>query len=185
MNSGRVGKPGFVSWEQLHEEAENNWEIAGHTLNHAQLTELDDDEAYYQIHQDYNNFAEKGITLSSFALPSGHASERDYDILKSIYKNIRNSIDKEIHIPINRLDLGYLAYQTGDNPDLIKNRIIRGAINGEALIVIGFHRISDQEAGLIANCSPQDLEEILSWVNKKGFSVMRLDKAVEKLLENK
>lgn len=144
--------------------------------------ELNDDEAYYEIMQDYQNFLAQGIKMESFALPGGHASERDYDIIKSIYKNIRNSIDKEIHIPINRLDLGYLAYQTEYNPETVSNRILRAGSNGEVLIVIGFHKIGDDQTSPTPNCRTQDLDEILNWVTDKGFEVMRLDKAINKIL---
>ena len=183
INSGLIGRFGRVSWDQVLDLSQHGWEIGGHTIEHWELMELDDDEAYYQIIQDYNNFAEHDIELSSFALPAGHASERDYDIIKGVYENIRNSIDKEMHIPINRFDLGYFAYQTEYNSETVKQRIIRGAINGEALIVIGFHRISENPTGEIVNCTPQDLREILSWVNDKDFEVLRLDKAIEKLVK--
>ena len=182
LNSGRIGKSGFVSWDQAHDLYSNNWEIGGHTINHPQLPELNYDEAYYQIVQDYHNFQEQGFHLTSFALPSGHASPRDYDILKEVYKNIRNSIDKEMHLPLNRLDLGYFAYQTEYSPQIVKQRIIRGSINGEALIVIGFHRVSDTEINAVDNCNIRDLEEILSWVAEKDYHIMRLDDAVDELL---
>ena len=178
-----IGNYGRVSWEQVLEQYNNNWEIGGHTVNHFELAELNDEEAHYQIIQDINNFSAHGINLVSFALPAGHATERDYEIIKSVYKNIRNSIDKEMHLPLNRFDLGYFAYQTEYTSENVKDRIIRASINGEALIVIGFHRISDGQTDEVTNCNVQDLEEILAWVAYKDFEVLRLDKAIEKLLK--
>ena len=93
LNSGMIGNYGRVSWEQVLEQYNNNWEIGGHTVNHFELAELNDEEAHYQIIQDINNFSDHGINLVSFALPAGHATGRDYEIIKSVYKNIRNSID--------------------------------------------------------------------------------------------
>lgn len=183
INSGRVGKPGFVTWDNLLEEEADNWEIAGHTVNHADIAELDYDDAYAEIIDDFNNFQEKGIKVSSFALPGGHAQEKDYAILKSVYKNIRTSIDKEIYTPLNRYDLGYFAYQTGYTAESVKQRIRRGEIKGEVLIVIGFHRISEDETYAVDNCSPGALREILDWISQHDFTVMRLDDAVEKVLK--
>jgi len=101
-------------------KSNHNWEIGGHTIDHSDLMELSYEEANNQIVNDYQFFLQEGIEINSFALPGGHASERDYDILKSIYKNIRNSIDKEMQIPIDRLDLGYYAYQTNFTPQIVK-----------------------------------------------------------------
>lgn len=185
INSDFIGRSGYLSWEQVHDLANNNWEIGGHTVTHAELMELDDDEAYAEIAEGFQNFSVRGLNLVSFALPAGHASERDYSIIKSFYKNIRNSIDKQIHIPINRFDLGYFAYQTEYNSEMVKQRINMGSINGEVLIVIGFHRISDDPGYALAKCTIKDLEEILNWVAEKDFQVMRLDKAINKLLNTK
>lgn len=182
INSGWIGRPTAVSWENINELCENNWEIGGHTVDHAELMELSYDEAYYQIIQDYNNFQEKGIKLTSFALPAGHAHERDYTIIKSIYKNIRTSIAKEIYTPLNRYDLGYFAYQTGYTAETVKQRIRRGEIKGEVLIIIGFHRIGTDEENPVTNCTPQDLREILAWIAEHDFEVMRLNDAVDKIL---
>lgn len=184
LNSGFIGKEGRVSWEQVLDQYANGWEVGGHTINHFELAELDDDEAYFQIAQDYNNFFEHGINLVSFALPAGHASERDYEIIKALYKNIRNSIDKEMHSPLNRFDLGYFVYLTEYDSEMVKERIIRGSINGEVLIVIGFHRISQDQTYAVDNCTPRELEEILSWVSEQDYQVMRFDKAIEKLLKD-
>jgi len=182
INSGTVGRYKRLSWEQILDLHNHNWEIGGHTVNHPELPELSDEDAYYQIVQDYYNFLEHGIELNSFALPSGHATERDYAIIKSRYKNIRNSIDKEMRLPLNRFDLGYYAYQTEYTPQMVKERIIRGSINGEALIVIGFHQISENNIDAIDYCRTEDFEEILCWLAEKEYIVMRLDQAVEKIL---
>ncbi len=181
LNSGKIGNPGKISWSNIDSLVNHGWEIAGHTIDHVDLAELDDDEAYYQIIQDYHNFTNQGIELSSFALPGGHATLRDYDIIKGVYKNIRNSIDKEMHTPLNRFDLGYFAYQTNYRAEDVKQRIIRGYNNGESLIVIGFHRISEEQVNTVANCKTDDLEEILSWVYNNNFPVMTLEEAVNKL----
>lgn len=182
INSGLIGKYGRLSWDQVLHLKNHNWEIGGHAIDHFELPELSYEEAYYQIVEDYNKFLEYGINLKSFALPAGHATERDYVIIKSIYKNIRNSIDKEMQLPLNRFDLGYFAYQTNYTSQMVKERIIRGSINGEVLIVIGFHQISENQNNTIDNCTPEALEEILCWLTDKDYSVMRLDLAVNKIL---
>ncbi len=181
INSGFVGKPGRVSWEQIDFLYNSAWEIGGHTIDHVELTDLSDQEAYYQINQDFINFNEHGIKLTSFALPAGHASERDYDIITSIYKNIRNSIDKQMHLPLNRLDLGYYVYQSDYKPEMVKRRIVRACTNGEALVIIGFHRICDLPTLAVDNCRPNDLDEILAWVKSNDFEVMTLEKAIDRL----
>lgn len=181
INSGMVGNLGRVSWNQIKNLADHDWEIAGHTIDHVDLAEVTYEEAYYQIVEDYHNFTNQGLELASFALPGGHATLRDYDIIKGLYKNIRNSIDKDMYIPLNRFDLGYFAYQTQYNPEMVKQRIIRACNNGQALVIIGFHRVSDNPTLAVDNCTIKDFEDIIAWIYDQNFQVMTMKNAVNKL----
>ena len=71
VNSNTVGTDGFLSWAQLRTLNADGHEIAGHTLDHAALLEVSDEEAIRQICEDRQNILAEGFVLTSFAYPFG------------------------------------------------------------------------------------------------------------------
>lgn len=71
INSALVGTKGRITWEQLGEMAAEGHEIGGHTLDHADLTALDEAEARRQICEDRDALLAHGFAARSFAYPRG------------------------------------------------------------------------------------------------------------------
>ncbi|MCD4651471.1 MAG: polysaccharide deacetylase family protein [Candidatus Cloacimonetes bacterium] len=181
VNTGKIGRSNHLSWNDLLNLKEDDWETGGHTVNHANLPDLDDAEALWEITADYDSLCAHGFDPLSFALPSGHATQRDFCIIAGLYRNIRNSRDMTHHQPIDRLNIGYFFVQSDYAVDDIFNRIWQGTINNEALIVIGFHRFRNQADGYPANCSPEVFEQFVSKLREHDFNVMTFNNAVDKL----
>jgi len=182
INSGRIGQPELMDWDQLLTlELEHGWETGGHTLYHEDLPSLSFAEAEIAIGQDYHNIRDKGLSPKGFALPGGSCPVEYYEIIDRYYDYIRCSSDFAMQRPVNRRALGYLSFQSGWTADQIKDRIKRGIARGEALIIIGFHRIETPEGGYNDNCPATELEEIMRFVSGKGLRVMTLSEALEQL----
>lgn len=182
VNSGAIGASGLLSLQQLQELHQDwNWEIGGHTLNHEDLAELDYSEAAYAIEQDYQNLVNWGFNPRSFALPKGVCPAAYFPLIKSHYDYLRGSTDLAMHVPLDPDVLGYLPFQSGWTAQIITDRIKRGIINGESLIIIGFHRIEDPTSIYNANCPIDVFREILSFVKQQNLEVLPLAEAVQKL----
>jgi peptidoglycan/xylan/chitin deacetylase (PgdA/CDA1 family) len=73
VNSGLVGSTTsdyHMTWDQLHDLARDDHEIAGHSLTHEHLTRLRGAKLKRQICQDRDNLLEQGFTgVTSFAFP--------------------------------------------------------------------------------------------------------------------
>ncbi|MBW6515904.1 MAG: polysaccharide deacetylase family protein [Candidatus Cloacimonetes bacterium] len=180
INTNRIGRTGNLTWQQVEElEFSMGWETAGHTLNHANLPDCDDDEALYEIEQDWLNLKERGLSHDTFVLPRGHATERDYQIIKRFYKNIRNSIDSRMRYPIDRWHIGYFPYLTHFTAQDAITRISEGILNKEALIVIGFHRFNDPEH--THSCAEEDFIQIMHFIKDQGLTLITLKEAAELL----
>ena len=180
INTNRIGRTGNLTWQQVEElEFSFSWENAGHTLNHANLPDCTDDEALYEIEQDWLNLKERGLSHETFVLPRGHATERDYLIIKQFYKNIRNSIDSRMYYPIDRWHIGYFPYLTHFTAQDAITRISEGILNKEALIVIGFHRFNDPDH--THSCTEEDLMTILQFIQNQNLPVTTLKEAAELL----
>jgi peptidoglycan/xylan/chitin deacetylase (PgdA/CDA1 family) len=71
VNSGNVGSTGFLTWPQLQGLQSAGNEIAGHTINHVDLTTVDATEAQRQVCQDRRALLSEGLNVSEFAYPYG------------------------------------------------------------------------------------------------------------------
>lgn len=182
VNSGRVGNPTRMTWDQLRIlEHEYGWETGGHTMNHEDLPELSFAEAESTIGDDWQMLVTQGLNPRSFALPGGACPADYYQILRRYYKYIRNSYDFAMHDPVNPLALGYLPFQTGWTADQIKDRIMRAVANREAIVIIGFHHIETPNAVTYDNCPAADLREIMRFVSERGLRVLPLAEAMREL----
>lgn len=83
-----------------------------------------------------------------------------------------------MHAPLNRHALGYLAFQTGWSAEQAKARIIRGVMDGEALIIIGFHRFDTDSPTDPDICTSAAFEELLKFVKDQGLRVLPLKEAL-------
>jgi peptidoglycan/xylan/chitin deacetylase (PgdA/CDA1 family) len=70
--SGSVGRPGYMTWEQLASMRDAGMEIGAHTVNHYDLTSLDAATASYEISQVKSDLEQHlGISVASFCYPTG------------------------------------------------------------------------------------------------------------------
>ena len=75
VNSGLVGGPGYLSWEQVDALASAGHEIGGHTVSHPHLAEVPADKARREIGADREALLGRGYAVTTFAYPygEGHA----------------------------------------------------------------------------------------------------------------
>ena len=73
VNTGPIlaGDPGHMTWADLHTLFSAGNEIAGHTVDHADLKPLSVADAEHQICDDRNTLLAQGFTPESFAYPFG------------------------------------------------------------------------------------------------------------------
>jgi peptidoglycan/xylan/chitin deacetylase (PgdA/CDA1 family) len=71
VNTNTIGASGFLSWADLEAISAEGHEIAGHTLDHVDLTAVNAAEARRQVCDDRANLLARGFTVKSFAYPYG------------------------------------------------------------------------------------------------------------------
>jgi peptidoglycan/xylan/chitin deacetylase (PgdA/CDA1 family) len=82
VNSGNVGSPGYLGWSQLQSFQSAGNEVAGHTLNHVDLTTVSLTEAQRQVCQDRRALMSQGLTVTNFAYPYGATSSSTDSIVQ-------------------------------------------------------------------------------------------------------
>jgi peptidoglycan/xylan/chitin deacetylase (PgdA/CDA1 family) len=71
VNSGNVGSPGYLGWDQLQSFQSAGNVIAGHTINHVDLPTVSLTEAQRQVCQDRRALMSEGLAVTDFAYPYG------------------------------------------------------------------------------------------------------------------
>jgi hypothetical protein len=71
VNSGRLGRPGYLTVAELRDLEADGHEIGGHTLDHPRLTELPPKEQRRQICDDRRALLAMGFAVHDFAYPAG------------------------------------------------------------------------------------------------------------------
>ncbi|MCB5229145.1 MAG: polysaccharide deacetylase family protein [Candidatus Cloacimonetes bacterium] len=183
VNSGLVGTGYAMDWNQIVSlEKDYYWETGAHGLSHANLAELDMEEARHQIVEDKRQLEARGLTPRCFALPYGVCPSEYYPIIAQHYRYIRGSHDITMQAPVDGKHLGYFSFQDGWTAQEVKARILRGLANQEALIIIGFHSVGD-DISYYGNCPPSELEALCGWLQSANLPTMTLSEAMSALKE--
>jgi peptidoglycan/xylan/chitin deacetylase (PgdA/CDA1 family) len=82
VNSGRVGTPDVMTWDELANLAADGHEIGGHTLDHVKLTSVSRWEARRQISRDREALIARGFRVASFAYPYGDYNPKIESIVR-------------------------------------------------------------------------------------------------------
>jgi peptidoglycan/xylan/chitin deacetylase (PgdA/CDA1 family) len=84
VNSGNIGtSPSFLGWSQLQNFQSAGNEIAGHTINHVDLTTVSLTEAQRQVCQDRRALMSEGFAITNFAYPYGDYNTSTDSILQA------------------------------------------------------------------------------------------------------
>jgi peptidoglycan/xylan/chitin deacetylase (PgdA/CDA1 family) len=101
LNSGNIGKPGYLTLPQVDTLATNGQEVAGHTVNHPYLVDLSLTEVRNQICQDRNTWLSWGFPVRSFAYPFSSASPEVEQVVRECGYNSARSLGetRTVHDP--------------------------------------------------------------------------------------
>lgn len=92
VNSNTVGGAGRLSWGQLADLSADGNEIAGHTLDHVNLTSVSSSEAQRQVCDDRRKLWAHGFPVTDFAYPFGSVDSSLYPIVQGCgYNSARRS----------------------------------------------------------------------------------------------
>lgn len=179
-NSGWVGNPRFMTWQQLTELYTNHgWEIGGHTYRHEYLPDLTYNEAVQAIKTDFDTLSARGFDPVSFAVPSGICPLNYNGIIEEYYNNIRRIGDTFLHVPLDRSYLGYHSFIMGYTANDMIDRIKSGVNDKEDLIILGFHELLPNGGYDANNCPPEIFAEIMQYISEHGYRVMTLRNAMD------
>lgn len=176
-NSGTIGLPGYQTRADLASLYAAGNEIAGHTVNHPDLTTLSTAEAQREICLDRDTLLSWGYPVQSFAYPFA-ATNNTIDGLAATcgYNSARNLGDIQSRFgcagcdyaesipPANPYELAALdeADDTWTLADL-ESTVTNAQSNGGGWVILTFHHICDGDCDPLA-VTPELFQQFVTWL---------------------
>lgn len=82
VNSGAIGRPGRLTWDDVRGLADRGHEIGGHGVTHTDLTSITGDELRETVCDDRDALLDQGLAISSFAYPNGRVNTEARDVVR-------------------------------------------------------------------------------------------------------
>jgi peptidoglycan/xylan/chitin deacetylase (PgdA/CDA1 family) len=179
--TGIIGQPEIMNLEEVIELENHGWETGGHTVNHANLTTISIDSAHYEIKNNFEQLKAWGLKHNCFALPAGHSNSQTDKIIKEYFKIIRTSQNERYRPPLNLDRLGYYEVHKTDDINSLLMRIDHGILEGECLIIFGFHRFCYDDPKYSTEMKLSTFQQLLEVIRKRNLHVATLTDAVQKI----
>lgn len=144
--SGFTGMEGYMTEEQLRGLYEDGNEIGGHTLNHVNLAETENEQLEMEICQDRTNLLNYGFNVTSFAFPYGHYNEEaKQTVIDCGYGNARGvSGGPDTIPPADKYAIKAMPYIVTDTSVTKMMRYIIDVENeGGGWAIFVFHRVCE------------------------------------------
>jgi peptidoglycan/xylan/chitin deacetylase (PgdA/CDA1 family) len=184
VNSGKLGTPGYMTWDQIADLARAGNEIGGHTLNHANLTTLSATDQQHEICDDRQALIQHGFGVRNFAYPFGVWNVATTWVLQGCgYASARTTggsdypegpVYAETIPPKNALALRAVQPRLTTDLATFADVIDKARHSGGGWINIVLHGICDDPCfgADEYNTSSTKLAQLLSWIDQRaGVSV--------------
>ncbi|HSH56263.1 MAG TPA: polysaccharide deacetylase family protein [Candidatus Limnocylindrales bacterium] len=124
--SGTADNPTYMSWEQIANMQRAGHEIACHTIDHSELTGLDDTDLENQIKSCKKELTKRFGLIKNFAAPYGSQDARTQAVIAKYFTSQRNTIGD----PKNGID----QYDVNLAKNFDRNNIIGVTVRSDTTI---------------------------------------------------
>src|SRR4051794_28868191 len=176
VNSAFVGRPGYLTWDDLRTRAARGNEVAGHTRTHADLTTLSAAAQRREICGDRAALMAHGLRPISFASPYGPSPAQPKRIVRSCgYTSARRASGlRAPRYAVNRLHLtDRFAIPTLPAPvdtttaQDVERQVLDAERHGGGWVQIFWHRLCDDDC-FHYSWPAQRLDEVLGWLRAQA-----------------
>lgn len=179
INSGTIGSSERMIWQNVKDMYADGHEIGGHTINHANLGDIDTTSRRREICDDHTTTESHGANLMSFAYPFGVTFPNDNVLLEDCgYSYARDSggiatplsctgCPSAVELPLTQpYDIRSISYRNTMGPNFLVN-LVKAAEKdfktNDGLLAFVFHEIRNSNPptnGIVTG----DLELFVSWL---------------------
>jgi peptidoglycan/xylan/chitin deacetylase (PgdA/CDA1 family) len=184
INSAKVGTPGYMTWDQLAELASAGNEIAGHTLDHANLPTLSAADQQREICDDRQTLIQHGFGVRNFAYPFGAWNAAVKTVVQSCgYASARTTggtdypegpVYAETVPPKNAYALRAIQPRLTTDLATLQDIVDKARYSGGGWVNLVLHGVCDDPCFGASDysISSTTLAQLLSWIDQRpGVSV--------------
>jgi peptidoglycan/xylan/chitin deacetylase (PgdA/CDA1 family) len=185
INSDNIGAAGYMTWTDLSNIAAAGNEIAGHTLDHVDLTSVSTGEATRQVCDDHQALVSHGLTVTDFAYPFGAENPSLYPILQGCGYNTGRrawglcaigTAPNACTDPVTETIPPRNIWATGTLPSIksfntladLESAVTRAQANGGGWVTFVFHHLCDGCDPGGYSISPSVLAPFLDWLGQQA-----------------
>jgi peptidoglycan/xylan/chitin deacetylase (PgdA/CDA1 family) len=152
-------------------------EIASHSLQHCDLSSLNDDEISYDIEEQKKLFSQMSIKASGFSYPYGNYNSQTQDLLAREFSYIRTSEDgfNDFYVDLNNIHVKTVT-STTNQTDI--QQWLDYAKSNKLWLVLLYHRID--ETGDYST-KVEDFSKQIKAVKDSGIRVLPVRSALKEL----
>jgi len=172
----RVGKNGYLSWEQAKDLKSLGWSVISHTANHDRElleNEVDIDREFYEARR---VLKKHGLDYDILAYPFGETNDKIFDAARRYYKMAVNTVqggsNESPYVDnYNFHRVAGLSQPRGDEPTLAEvKQTVDDAIAHNKYIIFEDHSHYDSwtEEQL------EDLEKLIDYIKEKEVPIVNL-----------
>ncbi|OLT32011.1 hypothetical protein BJF79_36545 [Actinomadura sp. CNU-125] len=188
INSARVDTPGYMSQAQLQTMASGGHEIGGHTITHANVPSLPEEEKQRQVCDDRVALLNLGFEVTSFAYPYGAVDPASMDVAEECgYNNARTVGGLVSPGSCGGCDLAETmppaepysvrtpdSVKTGTTLAQLKQYVTQAEDDGGGWVPLVFHHVCDGCGDAYA-VAPATFDAFLDWLQARasGGTVVR------------
>ena len=193
INSGRVGKPGRLTLEQLHQIADMGHEIGGHTIFHKKLSTQNYQNQKKAICDDRDQLLEWGFNTTTFCFPYGADTSEAFELLGLCgYNGARDSggirtntsctsCPKSDNIPpSDPQQIRSVSYRTVMGVDGLKWYVEQADADpkyANGVLVFIFHEYGDYP-NKVASILPSEFIEFVDWLVDENIPTVTMDSTI-------
>lgn len=181
----RVGTTNYMTMTQIATLQNSGWEVASHTYNHLNLTELTDSECEYEIGESKKWLNDNGFNCNNFCVPYGFYGNREKEIARKYYRSSRSS-DGEINtIPHNTFALKSVLFgedtRSAPTGGYLRNDIqyykavVDDIIEKNAWVIFLYHSWMLDETQL------SYLQQTIQYAKSKPVEIVTINQALDKV----
>lgn len=129
ISTGLIGQEGYLNMEQLQDLYQSGWEIASHTKNHVNLSQLSRKDQEYELHESKKDLVSWGLGGNSLVYPYGEYNLDTIKLARKYYDSaFRATRRGESRLPLhqyilNRDALGTWTRKGQDTLGFYKKRV--------------------------------------------------------------
>ncbi|MDB5181504.1 MAG: putative xylanase/chitin deacetylase [Candidatus Saccharibacteria bacterium] len=184
--SGTADDPTYVSWGQIKRMQEAGHEIACHTVNHADLRTLDDEDLDIQVRTCKEELSKRFGPVYNFASPYGSQDKRTLAVIGKYFKSQRNTngdptngvsaVDVNLRANFDPINIIGVTVRQDTTVEQLRQLVAYTKANN-AWLVLTYHQADDHNSKF--SVTEKDFEHQFAYLSSTDVRIVTMQEALK------